>query len=441
MRRAAAVVLVCLLAPLGASSAGAQAGDPVGDVVLDLFQELPVGPMDVVLECENSRVRKQVDQRSFTFAETDAAEVPDPLPGFNGSGLASRGCAQVRLEVAVPPGSEHVHVRFLADRSVNNFARTTVAFQQEVRVRTLGGDLIYSHAYFAEDATSEELTFIDAPAATLTGNPERVVVEWHFADVGSLQGEDPLSGQDYAAEVVRPQLEFSGIAVPFSQDRHGGREGTLRLDRLDVGVAVEDATPAPYRAALRVSVDDAFEFRDLITPNGQRFSDVATRDPGASGVLGIDEKRLLQERLGGQLRITVPQALLETMGAGDYTFRFQQVAEVRTNPVLVTLSIVLLAMPMPFAAVAVYQARIFQREAFGGFRRSARNLSLAVGFVAAYYLAVVLSAFAGGRLDLMSAWPMPLEAVLLYAQVVLAGVAFIGLWLVARELYRITKPA
>ena len=48
--------------------------------------------------------------------------------------------------------------------------------------------------------------------------------------------------------------------------------------------------------------------------------------------------------------------------------------------------------------------------------------------------------FVGGRLDLMASLPLRREAILLYVQVFVATLAFLALYLVARELDLITRP-
>jgi hypothetical protein len=127
-------------------------------------------------------------------------------------------------------------------------------------------------------------------------------------------------------------------------------------------------------------------------------------------------------------------------GPGRYTVSFTSVDAVHTYPWLLPLAVLVLLAPLPFALVAYRHVRRFEDEAFGGFRRSARNLRIALVVAFAYYLAVLVSHFAGSRLELMTAWPMPFEAVVLYVQVAIAIAAFLALFAVARELYRITVP-
>lgn len=86
------------------------------------------------------------------------------------------------------------------------------------------------------------------------------------------------------------------------------------------------------------------------------------------------------------------------------------------------------------------RARAFQDQAFGHFRKAARNLRMLVWAVFAYYVGVIASGIVLGDVAAMFHFPMPAGGVLTYVRIgaVIAGYVFTDL--VARELFLVTQP-
>jgi hypothetical protein len=244
-----------------------------------------------------------------------------------------------------------------------------------------------------------------------------------------------LSGQDFSATVTGVELRYLGLPVQGHVSDRLEREGTLLVGHTRVGLDVAD----PAAGDLRVEVAPGLSYSHVVAPDGERIGATASRTD--AGPDGFDRTAVLVESLpGGALQVTVPRELLAAHGAGRYTLAFTSLGGVETFPWLLPFAVLVLLAPLPFALLAYRHVRRFEGESFGGFRRSARNLRVALVVAFAYYVAVLLSHFLGSRFELMAAWPMPVEAVLLYVQVAIAVAAFLALYAVARELYRITVP-
>lgn len=99
-----------------------------------------------------------------------------------------------------------------------------------------------------------------------------------------------------------------------------------------------------------------------------------------------------------------------------------------------------LAVPSYLALRTDARTREFQGQAFGHFRKAARNLRWLVWAIFAYYVGVVVSAVLLGDVVAMFRYPMPAEGVLTYVRIgaVIAGYVFTHL--VAKELYLVTRP-
>lgn len=454
MNRAAlaAVLLLVPVVVLLADPGTAQGGVVVKSTGLDLFQDVDVGSLSFVTGCEGGAFGQDPETQAFWYEERDPGA---STTVFNASGqppgYLDTGCGTASTTVSVPAGMEHLHVRFEGDRTVQELRVDDSSpiqpnpdglhFIQEVRLLAPDGTTLATHPYFDAADQASEMAAIDPPPFILPVDLRQVGLAWYFEDTGAEEvpgSPDAASGEAYSATVKDIRLEFSGVPVPVVVDPEDTRQGTRLVTEARVRVTVPDDLADTYDVNVRVRIDDSYAFAYAEASDGSRVETTGTRT--GQGPQGYDAGRVLVERFDGDHQATVPWLLVQEHGAGEYVLVFEQVEAANTVPALVPLAVALMAFPLPFAVLAIRGAHAFERESFGKFQRSARNLIVAVIVTFLYYAAVVLSALAGGRLDLMTIWPAPLESVLLYIQVVVAGAAFFVLWRVADNLYRISRP-
>ena len=419
------------------------AGHGVREVVLDRIEPVPVTDFRFV-PCRSS------DQDTAAFVPLDngfrfeerqpGAGDATPYPG----GYLAVGCGEASVTRTVPAGARSAEVLFQGDRVVEEFAveDTTVtrpgrSFEQRIAFRGTGsGDREVD--YMDSAAGSLPLQPIAPDSFLIPHDTTAFDLAWIFRDQSYFVGPDfpdVLSGQAFSATVADVVVRYPGLPVDAKVSDSLQREGTLLVGKTRVVADVVD----PAAGDLRLEVAEGLAFSHLRAPDGSRFDAHTSRL--TAGPDGYDRSAILVETLeDGAVQVTVPSDVLTTFGAGKYTVVFTSVDAVHTYPWLLPLAALILLAPLPFALVAYRHVRRFEDEAFGGFRRSARNLRIALVVAFAYYLAVLVSHFVGSRLDLMTAWPLPFEAVLLYLQVAIAVGAFLALFAVARELYRITVP-
>ena len=439
---ALAVLLLALLAaPLGAPPAQA-AGSGVHSVVLDQVED--IDPARFRFEpCADTAAFVPVDG-GFRFEERQSSTGGGtPYPG----GYLAIGCGRAELDLAAPPGAAFVEVRFLGDRVVDEFnvqgaavSRPGRSFTQEVRFETPNATADRRVAYADPAAPSQPLAPVTVDAFQLPRAGAAFTLAWDFQDASYFVAPnsglpDVLSGQAFAATVKGVQLRYLGLPVDSHVADELERQGSLLVGRTRVRIDVAD----PMAGDLRVEVAAGLSYSHLIAADGKRLEAQASRTD--AGPDGFDRSAVLVETLpGGAQQVTVPRELLAEHGAGRYTLAFTSVDAIETFPWLLPLAFLAMLAPIPVALLAYRHVRRFEVEAFGGFRRSARNLRLALVVAVAYYGAVLLSHFLGSRIELMAAWPLPVEAILLYVQVAVAVAAFLALHAVARELYQITVP-
>jgi hypothetical protein len=434
---------LALLALLPAAPLAAAAGHDVRDVVFDRVEAVPV-PEFRFVPCQSSDQDTgafTVVDNGFRFEERQpAAGDATPYPG----GYLAVGCGEASVTRMVPAGAHSAEVRFLGDRVVEEFAveDTTVtrpgrSFEQRIAFRGTGtGDREVD--YMDSGAGSLPMQPVAPDSFLIPRNATSFELAWIFRDQSYFVGPDfpdVLSGQAFSATVQDVVVRYPDLPVPAKVSDSLQREGTLLVGKTRVVAEVAE----PEAGDLRIEVAQGLAFSHLRAPDGSRFDAQASRL--AAGPDGFDRSAVLVETLeDGAVQVTVPREVLATLGAGKYTVVFTSVDAVHTYPWLLPAAILVLLAPLPFALLAYHHVRRFEDEAFGGFRRSARNLRIALVVAFAYYVAVLVSHFVGSRLDLMTAWPLPFEAVLLYLQVAIAVGAFLALFAVAQELYRITVP-
>lgn len=429
LRALLVLALVLLAAPAGGSQ---RSGDV--EVGLDLHRAVDTRLMAAEDPC-GGRFTPSDDGTGFLYEEED----PSGEDGLAG-GYGSSGCGLARIGIVLPEGVSSLRASFFADRRIETFpASAPGESAQGVIIRDLDPPrrIVHQSEYFspeegAQADRSHEVRF-DVPPAL-----RNATLEFYFEDRPPLDGaapaSSPLSGRDFKAYVHDIGLLVHGAPVGDARVvREDQREGTLLLDEVRVRLQVPEATGG-FLPVPRVRVPPEFDFASLRLPDGR----VVTAQRSWNGSLAGDA--VLVERDASGLRVRVPPDLVAGSGPGEYELVLQATQDVRVGPALLPLAVLLLAVPLPFAVLALVQARVFRREAFGAYRRAALYLMVGVVGMVAYYLFVVLSAFVAGRLDLMGVWPLPLEGWLLYAQVAAAGAAFVVLWLSARALYWITRP-
>lgn len=436
-------VLVALIALAGTASAQ-DVASPVTSVAYDLFE--PVSVQGLQLEqggCGAGRFHVGPD--SFTFDEGQA-EAGQPPPGYTAA-----GCGEAGLAIKVPFGTDHLHVRFEADRRIDTAPTSPfvspVNFTQELWLLDGEGKTLYAVPYYHPTDPASPARSIAVPSLFLPVGLEEATLVWRFEDSAFLlapgaPASNPMSGRAVSATVSGISLEFSGVPAAGATVTLGSeRQGTslLRVATVDVPVPPTAALAGPNGSMdLWVRLDPAYTFRGVAAPDGTLLEATVTRL--SEGPQGWDRSRLLVERTDRRLQVTVPGELLEAHGPGTYRLAFDAPGGANARPALIPVAIALLLTPVPFAIVAFRKAGTFAHEAFGHYRKSAQRLRLGVVLVGLYYAAVVASAFVGDRLDAMATIPMRAEAFLLYLQVAIAILAFTTLWLVAREMYLITQP-
>jgi hypothetical protein len=383
------------------------------------------------------------DGLSFRWSEDDNGATP---PGAQ-PGMTTKGCATIGFTAAVPAGAAGVELLFNGTRDVTCSLQVPNVpgcprFVQEAALNVTGqGEVRLAYHDPGDPAAGGAWVRLVGPA--LHGEAS-LRASWSFSETSS--GIDPSSfplrptGAAYAADVRHPVLHFTDVpATPALLDLKERRAGSQVFQDVEVGVAVGPGLVGSETGAdLRVRFDAAVAFREVRAPDGAVLTDRVTRV--AEGPFGFDRSKILLERTSEATEITVPAEILRQHGAGTYVLVESQGLQVQSVAYLLPLAWLLLLAPFPFAAVAVRQARTFERQAFGGFRRSARNLRVALVVALLYYLAVVGAALLAGGVDAMTRWPLSLAGGFLYLQLALAAAAFASLYFVARELHGMTLP-
>ncbi len=435
MKRWLVVAALLLILPVVAGQSDAR----TPEVTFHQFHRIDFAQADFTSTCEIGGVVVSPMGTGFRFVEGRTPNDQDPL-NDDLRGSIGFGCGTMRARLNVLPTADHVVVRFQADRERGDAGNGAedASLIQDLVLRDRDVKEIQSRAVFEPRTPSAEATAIEIPFNGKLGGS--IYVDWVFADPGTTQQSPQstsLSGNNFRAGVDDAVVEAIGDALPslVTAQVDDVRFGTQLRTQTQVAVRLPQfSQEAP---AISIRVGPALNLVRVTAPDGTDLGAPATFD---GGVLGLDHEGVVVVLSAANSQVVVPQSLVEVHGAGQYMFVFEENQGLVVSPALVPFSVVLLATPLPFAVLAWVESRAFRREAFGGYARSARNLQYAVTLVLLYYVAVVASAAVGGRLDLMALLPLPLEGVLLYIQLGVAGIAFIALWLVARELYMLVKP-
>lgn len=428
MKRAVLLLAVLLAVPAAAGP------EQVEGVFLDHFHAPTVDDFALTTGCQGGDwTDAPAGAPWFEYIESDLATAPGAPVGY-----FDTGCGRATLVVPVPAGNEHLHIRFHAERTVESLAASFPEnIIQELNLFGDGRQLV-SIPYLAGLGGNVNRQPFDMGSIQIPPGINNLTLEWYFEDAGqsaNQQAPSVLSGVAFRSRISDINLEFSEAPVAHTIESTNDRQGTLRQETLTVRATVPNASSLP---ALRVRTDAALELSHVVFPDGSRTSDFGTIDEGV--ITGFDLQRVLLEQTSGYTQVTVTAALVQEHGPGEYQVVLTDTNTVQYSPLLIPFAILLFALPLPFAALAYAKTRSFEREAFGAYRRSARNLRFGVLVVFAYYVVVVFSAFLSGRLDLTTVWPLPFEGWLQYIQVAVAIGAFLVLWRVARQLEAIVRP-
>ncbi|MEK6985286.1 MAG: hypothetical protein AABX89_02760 [Candidatus Thermoplasmatota archaeon] len=389
---------------------------------------------------------------SFHWSEDDSPDsgipgvpsVPSLTPPGQPAGYLVRSCASVSFTMPIPPSTDHVHLRFDASREIACASTNVLCprFAQRLILTSPGGAALAGD-YFNFTDGAYAARPIDLPAYRPAGLLN-LSASWFFQDISSSVDPSAVgirpNGASYASAISRPVVEFSSIPVANAAvETQERRAGSQVFNDILVSVSIAAPTVAEGLGTdLRMRFDPQVVFSELRAPDGAVLTEAVTRSN--DGPNGFDRSKILVERTAEFTQITVPGQLIREHGAGTYTLVETLELPLSNVPALIPFAALLLVVPVPFAIVAARQAHIFEREAFGGFRASARNLRVALALISLYYLAVVGGALLGGGAAEMTTLPLSVTGLFLYLQLALAALSFAALYLVARALYRITVP-
>ena len=110
MKRLAVVALLAmlLLAPATAGPEQVQA------VHTDFFAAPGASQFEFLTACNGGAWRQAADDTWFEYEERDIGHALDPAYGATGrkEGALDTGCGMARIDVPVPAGNDHLHIRF-----------------------------------------------------------------------------------------------------------------------------------------------------------------------------------------------------------------------------------------------------------------------------------------------------------------------------------------
>ena len=356
MKRLAVVALLAmlLLAPATAGPEQVQA------VHTDFFAAPGASQFEFLTACNGGAWRQAADDTWFEYEERDIGHALDPAYGATGrkEGALDTGCGMARIDVPVPAGNDHLHIRFEADRIVDQLDPSlTVHLIQEVRVLRPDGSLLLAIPYIDPAEGSTRSLAYDLGTIQLPALPN-VTLEWYFEDRGGPLSQDQLdvlSGVAFSSRVSNVVLEFSDVPTSATTLADDDRQGTLLRSTLHVQADVEE--DPFFLPALRVRVDPSLAFSHVVLPDGSRFDDVGTVEE--ADLTGFDLDRVQLEQNEERVQVTLTARLLERLGPGEYTFVFHEVESVAISTALIPLAVLLFSLPLPFAVFAFVRTRHF----------------------------------------------------------------------------------
>lgn len=420
-------------------------------MVLDQFLDLDMQNMVFDLTCksgsEDIESELTLDLTLDKLIFNEGSLFPNEMMQTDGSTRAT--CGRAIMSVTAPGSLDHVHVRFWADRTITQTANISPHALQQFSLVPFGGNST-TIDYFPWDAgtrTLQRFAQLGAENQTLfpvaPGTTELDLI-WRFEDTGQSvinNISSPLSGQDFEASITDPWIEFSLLPEPVHRvvEDHE-RDGSRRFDRHIAIVDYNDTMMDPYRTNVRVMADESVIFSHIVAPDGTRITDTGVLPQDSEYSHNLPYVLLERNSQAGLVQITLPSSIARAHGPGEFQFVFVKTTFLDAEPSLLAINGAIAMIPLLFAVVAFRRVEQFRREAFGAYKRSARNLLVTLGLVVTYYIAVIAGAIVAGWFRLLSVLPLGTEALLLYLQVALAILAFLWLWFTAREMYAITKP-
>ncbi|MEK6976385.1 MAG: hypothetical protein AABY18_08595 [Candidatus Thermoplasmatota archaeon] len=450
-RSAGAIGLLALI--VLAPAANAKDTPPV--TVVDLFHDVGMGELQFETSCDqvpNAISEFVVDEanRTFRFLEGQAASPQFDLEGR----IAYVGCGLARFQADLPEGTDHVHVRFAADRTIDAQASDlTYNFTQVLRVAFDGGQAT-SMAYYGGQDSTQALTAFDPPAIKVPSGARGLTVEWYFRDQGSMNGlrivsnvtgaPNPASTHALSASVAAPVIEYSGHPLPGTVSHRTRVIEDKESLQTRVRMTVDEDLLEGFHVNLRAEVDQSLHLVAVVAPNGTRLAQF-TSNPlagtagfqpyGPAGTIPLVEPRI------DFYRATLPGEAVAAYGPGTYTFIFAKDIPLDAPTPLIALALLVLALPFVMGVRALYGVQSFRREAFGLYKKAATGLLAGVLLVLAYYLAFVIQILLQSQHILMAHWPVTARSALLYVNVGLAIAGLAAFGLVGRRLHDITRPA
>lgn len=373
---------------------------------------------------------------------TDDVGSADETP----QGYFATGCGRASYPVQVPAGIDHFHVRFYATRTIDEAQEVSsdepgVEAEQSLIIRDASGLETAIRHYFQPFERSSDEVYVD-PAWFTSASASNATVEWYFEDRAHVSQTfpDAYSGIDYQATVRSPSIEYSYLPADDSSIIESSVQvGADVVVQSVVTSTLSSGTMDTFdRINVRVQAQGNPELVRVILPDGTEIDRTVTR--AEAGPDGYDPDQVLVERFQGTSWFTIPYGIVAQQGAGDYTFVIQESQGLVVSGGLIPAAAFITLLPLVASAFAIHGTVRFRREAFGGFQRAATWLAVAIGVLLAYYIMVMVSAIVTGTITRMVITPFDAAAWLLYAQVSIAAIGFIVVFVVGRELYHITVP-
>ncbi len=327
-------------------------------------------------------------------------------------------CGEARLTFPIPAGALTLGVMFTASRETSEVAAENQpnSMPQELRVYD-GTSLRDSISYF-DDTEGPSPATPFSYSFTVPAGDSNLTVAWYFEDEGLVAGQAlPIgSFQSFEAAVSNITISWSDVSidVPAPTQSKEDIQETDRIGTAHLFVTVPlPALAAQPNARSRLALD---------VSAGPQLHNVT----GPTGPLTSDDYSVTQEQ--GRNIITIGNATVAVQGPGNYTFDFLSVralAAVPEPPAPTTVYpfyYVMLVLPAFAAALALYNAVTYRREASGPYVRPAQVFLGAVIVLVVYYLLVAIYSWVGLGPREMSTLGLSAAAVLIYVQLAIAFV-------------------
>lgn len=418
-------------------------GSLVLQVVNDYFDDIDMNEVTYEPGCGGGAFEIIDGGSGFRFHEVpESGETGAEQASFGGQ--ESTGCGRAVYPFELPAGIDHFHVRFNATRTIEEFqVNSGVDAEQSLLIENADGVEQDRRAYYQPTDGSDEGSYIDPRPSFNIPNLQEGQVVWNFEDRGFGASQDvpnALSGVAFEGTVSNGEIEYSYIPADNStvSEKSTQSSSDVVVEATIVSTLTQETVDRFDRINVRVQLQGIPELVHVVLPDGTIMEDVVTRID--NGPDGYHPDQLLVERFGGNTWFSVPYAIVAEQGAGDYTFVVQESQGLTVTPSLIPIAAIIVMLPFAASAFAIHGTLRFRREAFGGFQRAATGLIAATVALLVYYVAVMVSATVTGSIQRMIIRPFDAAAWLLYVQVALAAVGFIIVFVVGRELYKITVP-